>query len=73
MIQTHPDSRALYDVSISATFDILITGKAVATYSYEPAATDVPEPTTLLLLGSGLIGAEWKRRLLSQFLKGGRP
>jgi len=54
VIQTHPDSHALYDVRSSATFDILITGKAVATYFYAPT-TLIPEPTTLLLLGSGLM------------------
>lgn len=37
-----------------------VSGIARATYLYEPTA--VPEPTTFLLIGSGLLGAEWKRR-----------
>jgi hypothetical protein len=60
-LMLHPDSRVRYDIGISATFDILISGTATATYFYTPAAA-IPEPATLLLLGSGLIASEWKRR-----------
>lgn len=61
MVGVHADSRAVYDATIAASFDITINGPATLTYYYTPAAA-IPEPTTLLLLGSGLIGAEWKRR-----------
>jgi hypothetical protein len=64
-ISIHPDSHSYYDISYSATFDILLTGPATATYYYTPAAA-IPEPASVLLLGSGLIGAEWKRRHIRQ-------
>ena len=37
-----------------------LSGVARATYIYE--VTELPEPSTLLLLGGGLLGAAWTRR-----------
>lgn len=61
IIETHADSHALFDIGASATFDILITGTAVATYLYEPIVTEVPEPFSIMLLGSGLATGYYHR------------
>lgn len=48
------DTFVTYPIASTGDVHVQFTGVAVANYIYEPTATAVPEPISLVLLGSGL-------------------
>jgi hypothetical protein len=49
-----PDTFVTYEIAATTTIRHSFSGIARATYLYEPFAEQVPEPTTITLLGTGL-------------------